>query len=86
MVAVEEHGDFAAGVGSADGDEGPAGEADVAVAEDGEDLKLRVVLDRKLAWAAVGGGVVPGLLWGFVPDAVAAAGVVPVLVAVAGCL
>jgi len=86
MVAVEEDGDLAAGVGSADGDEGPAGEVDVAVAEDGEDFDLGVLLNRELAGTAAGWGVVPGLLRGFVPYAVAAAGVVPVLVAVAGCL
>jgi hypothetical protein len=86
VVAVEEDGDFAAGVGSADGDESPSGEVDVAVSEDGEDFDLRVVLDRELAGPAEGRGVVPGLVWGLVPCAVAASGVVPVLVAVAGCL
>ena len=86
VVAVEEHGDFAAGVGSADGDHSLAGQADVAVGEDGEDLDLRVVLNRELAGPAEGWGVVPGLLWGLVPGAVTAAGVVPVLVAIARCL
>lgn len=86
VVAVEEHGDFAAGVGSADGDHSLAGQADVAVGEDGEDLDLRVVLNRGLAGPAEGRGVVPGLLWGLVPGAVTAAGVVPVLVAIARCL
>ena len=86
VVAVEEHGDFAAGVGSADGDHSLAGQADVAVGEDGEDLDLRVVSNRELAGPAEGWGVVPGLLWGLVPGAVTAAGVVPVLVAIARCL
>jgi len=86
VVAVEEDGDSAAGVGSADGDESSSGEVDVAVGEDGEDFELSVLLDRELAWAAEGGGVVPGLLRGLVPCAVSSVGVVPGLVLVAGGL
>jgi hypothetical protein len=82
-VAVEEHGDLGAGVGSTDRDHGWSAESDVAIGEDGEDFDLGVVLDGELAWPAEGGGVVPGLLWGFVPGAVSTAGVVPGLVAVA---
>ena len=82
VVAVEEHGDLSAGVGSADRDHGWTAESDVAVAEDGEDLDLGVALHGELAWPAEGGCVVPGLLWWFVPGAVPAAGVVPGLVAV----
>ena len=52
---------------------------DVAVAEDGEDFDLGVLLDREVAWSAAGWCVVPGLLRGLVPCAVAAADVVPVL-------
>jgi hypothetical protein len=61
--AVEEHRDLGAGVGSADGDHGWAGESDVAVGEDGENFDLGVALDGELAGPAVGGCVVPCLLW-----------------------
>ena len=61
VVAVEEHSDLSAGVGSADRDHGWTAESDVAVAEDGEDLDLGVALHGELAWPAEGGCVVPGL-------------------------
>src|SRR3954453_13302471 len=82
VVAVEQHSDFGAGVGSADRDHCGAAESDVAVGEDGEDFDLGVALDGELAWPAEGGCVVPGLLWGLVPGAVPTAGVVPGLIVV----
>ena len=54
VVAVEQHSDFGAGVGSADRDHCGAAKLDVAVGEDGEDFDLGVALDGELAWPAEG--------------------------------